>query len=475
MRLTVHADQSRVGWLIGDSLATQFEFIYDDEWVASPEGFPLSPSLPLVSVDQTREAHSLAVKIFFENLLPEGKALEDAAMMCRISKNNVAGLLAVLGKETAGALRIVPDTADVSPADPAPALRHLPRGELSLRIQERMAIPFAVWDQRVRFSIAGHQDKLAVYQDGHGEWFLADAAHLASTHILKPEPLNPLMAGLTSNEFICMRLAKAVGLAVAPVELHHIPDPVLLITRFDRVQSDGEVIRLPAIDGCQALGLPAIAKYERPFGYRGDVQDIRAGASLGRLFQLLNKTARPAAEKISLLRWAIFQVLIGNLDAHAKNLTFLCSAGGLSLAPAYDLVSSILYADAQVQDSYAMAVGDAFRPSEMSANEWATFCYATGLKLGLVKRELITLASKTKDALPRVLVECCAEGAHEEVAAKIEAYVLNESARQLEMAALTQSSKFDDLAKVREETSLDDLRHLGSDDIQTGTSNGRAR
>lgn len=445
MRLTVHAGRSRVGWLICDSLANQFEFIYDDEWVASPEGFPLSPSLPLVSVDQTREAHSLAVKIFFENLLPEGKALEDAAMMCRISKNNVAGLLAVLGKETAGALRIVPDTADVSPADAAPALRHLPRGELSLRIQERMAIPFAVWDQRVRFSIAGHQDKLAVYQDGHGEWFLADAAHLSSTHILKPEPTNPLLAGLTSNEFICMRLAKAVGLAVAPVELLHIPDSVLLITRFDRVQSDGEVIRLPAIDGCQALGLPAIAKYERPFGYRGDVQDIRAGASLGRLFQLLNRTARPAAEKISLLRWVIFQVLIGNLDAHAKNLTFLCSAGGLSLAPAYDLVSSALYADAQVQDSYAMAIGNAFRPSELSANEWATFCHTTGLKLGLVKRELITLAKKTKDALPRVLAGACSEGARDDVAAKIESFVLDESARQLEMAALSLLSKFDDL------------------------------
>ncbi len=58
--------------------------------------------------------------------------------------------------------------------------------ELAQRIAERAQVPFAVWDGRVRMSIAGYQDKLAVYKE-NDRLYLADG-ELASTHILKPEP-----------------------------------------------------------------------------------------------------------------------------------------------------------------------------------------------------------------------------------------------------------------------------------------------
>jgi len=40
------------------------------------------------------------------------------------------------------------------------------------------------------------------------------------------------------------------------------------------------------------------------------------------MFELLETSSNPAAQRLRLLRWLIFQVLIGSADAHAKNLAF---------------------------------------------------------------------------------------------------------------------------------------------------------
>ncbi len=86
---------------------------------------------------------------------------------------------------------------------------------------------------KVRLSIAGYQDKIAAYKKGD-EWFLVGASALASTHILKLEPVSDQLRNLTSNEFFCMRLAEKVKLPADPVKLIHVPEPVLVVTRFDR-------------------------------------------------------------------------------------------------------------------------------------------------------------------------------------------------------------------------------------------------
>jgi serine/threonine-protein kinase HipA len=71
--------------------------------------------------------------------------------------------------------------------------------------------------------------------------------------------------------------------------------------------------RLHCIDGCQALGLGVSMKYERPYGDTRDVQHIRDGASLPKLFTLIDAASpNPAADGLALLRWIIFQILIGN-------------------------------------------------------------------------------------------------------------------------------------------------------------------
>lgn len=431
MEVVVQLGERRLGTLSHDTQTNRFAFAYAEEWLADLDRFPLAPNLPLISPEiANADAHSAAVRQFFENLLPEGEALDAAALASKVSKANLMGLLIALGREMAGALTV--RALDLEPIADGKVRRALTREELSARIRSRPHESFAIWDGRVRLSIAGHQDKLAIHVDGD-EWSLADGAETASTHILKPEPVRRELAGLASNEYFCMRLAASAGLPTASVELLQVPEPVLLVTRFDRRRFHDGVERLHVIDGCQALGLPVAAKYERLYGGQRDVRHIRDGASLPKLFALLSGSARPLVERQALLRWALFQVLIGNADAHAKNISFFLDSGGLRVAPAYDLVS-VRAIGAPLDSSYAMAVGDAFSSEELSPYEWAHFAAACGLPQRLVARELQRLAARVLEIADVVHEEAIAHGADRGMLDRVRAVVEDECCRQQTMA-----------------------------------------
>ena len=404
-RLDVWLDQDRVGRLSHDSATNRFAFAYTRPWRDGQRSFPITPRIPLVPVaGQTPESHSAEVRQFFENLLPEGEALDHAAQANGISKSNLVGLMVALGKETAGALRVLvardgadgddrPVDSRASHGDDRRTLRRVTAQELSGRIQQRAQTPFSVWDGKVRLSIAGYQDKIALYQRGD-EWYLVDGPRLASTVIVKPMPAQPQWAGLPGNEFLCMQLAQRSGLDVAATQLVHVPEPVLFVRRFDRLEQDDRVRRLHLIDGCQALGLSAAMKYERPYGDNPEVRNIRDGATCAKLFSLLDQSPQPARDRQALLRWVIFQVLIGNTDAHGKNVSFFCGVDGLRLAPAYDLACMPALGHDRLTDTFAMAIGDAFTEAELTPFEWASFANACRLPLAMVSRELERLASR---------------------------------------------------------------------------------
>ena len=256
LRLEVWLGDLLVGWLAVD-IENRFAFSYAQAWLANESRFPLSPHLPLTDAPPASpEQHSAVVRQFFDNLLPEGRALDEAAQAQGVSKSNLVALLIALGRESAGAFRIqiergsaagedaVDDGArrrvDANPHadvheqdatddddDRRQLTRELSFVELSERIRARPYMPFSVWDGRVRLSIAGYQDKLAV-AEWKSRWFLPDGS-ASSTHILKPEQVGRAEMGLTSNEFFCMRLALRAGLAAAPVRLVQVPEPVLVV------------------------------------------------------------------------------------------------------------------------------------------------------------------------------------------------------------------------------------------------------
>ncbi|HRP97349.1 MAG TPA: HipA domain-containing protein [Rhodocyclaceae bacterium] len=432
MELDVLMNGELAGTLSYTAATHRYAFRYSPTWLSRKERYALGPTLPLEAGEAAAdERHSAVVRQFFDNLLPEGQALDDAASTHKVSKGNLLGLLAALGGETAGALQLRLPGAEAAPV--AETRRVLSHEELSERIRARPFKPFSVWDGRVRLSIAGYQDKIAVFEED-GQWALVEGARLASTHILKPEPVAPQLAGLTGNEFFCMRLAHWSRLPVAEVALVRVPEPVLAVKRFDRELTAGRVVRRHIIDGCQALGLSSALKYERPYGDTRDVRDLREGASLPMLFALLEHCPRPAAERLALLRWVLFQVLIGNTDAHAKNVSFYMGREGLSLAPAYDLVCGLAFDGEKLFDTYAMAIGDAFHAQELSPFEWANLAHACALPFRQVGAELSRMAQRVRTSLPKACEDARAAGVAPVLIEQLCELVAAECVRQADMA-----------------------------------------
>jgi serine/threonine-protein kinase HipA len=267
------------------------------------------------------------------------------------------------------------------------------------------------------------------------EWSLVDGGRLASTHLVKPEPVRQELAGLTTNEHFCLELARSVGLSAAESRLMHVPEPVLVIKRFDRELTPDGVIRRHTIDGCQALGLPVSLKYERAYGSGRDVAHFRDGATHQKLFDLVQAhSAQPLVERRKLLTLAIFNVLIGNVDAHAKNVSFFSSRAGLSLAPAYDLISRHGY-EAPIDTSYALAIGDAFSSDELSPFEWAQFAVAAGFPPRYIGAELGRLTEAVAKSLASVREEVRAQGGNDALIGRLCAGIESECQRLRLMAS----------------------------------------
>ncbi len=126
------------------------------------------------------------------------------------------------------------------------------------------------------------------------------------------------------------------------------------------------------------LDLPPTYKYERPYGKSGEGAKIRTGASLPALFEACKLCRIPALAMRDLLNWVLFQLLIGNSDAHGKNISFYISRNGIDVAPAYDLVNVEIYGDQYDQD-LAMAIGDTFEFNAIHAYQLADMCEECGL------------------------------------------------------------------------------------------------
>ena len=185
-----------------------------------------------------------------------------------------------------------------------------------------------------------------------------------------------------------------MGLPVADVSILRTPQPVLVVTRFDRrvvIGPDGLTVRrLHVIDACQASDMPVSFKYERNIGNGEMVAQIREGVSFEVLFARVAQTINKAAARLNLLRWALFQFLIGNSDAHGKNYSFFVQSQGLAPAPWYDLVSVVQYPAAN--HALAMAFGDVFVLTDVKSFALADFAQRCGVDRGVLNREAKRMA-----------------------------------------------------------------------------------
>jgi len=386
--LKVYLNMQLIATLTIEGKEDIYTFTYSEDWVK--DGYEISPHLPFNAI-----ISSGSIKRFLDNLLPEGKGLDDLTSFTHISKNNIFGLIQAIGFETSGALHFGHHHDNVH------HFRPITEKELTQRIDEIENRSIIIWDKKPRLSLAGVQEKLPVLLKD-GVLGLADG-NLSSTHILKFQTKKN--AHIVINEYFCMSLARNVGLNVAFVSLHkYAQHPVLMVERFDRVIHDDNTIeRLHIIDGCQMLDLPSSYKYERNFGSSRDVSEVREGASFSKLFTVANLCEIPATAKLQLLDWAIYTLIIGNADAHGKNISFFINDSGISVAPYYDMLSILMHDG--VDHELAMAYGDEFDANKILGYPLREFAEQTGLNPKLVSSRIKMLCTKVLEALDKHTID----------------------------------------------------------------------
>lgn len=385
--LSVYLNGRLVGRLEQDA-GDLLQFTYDPSWLAASGATPLSRSLPL----QPESFSGKKARPFFAGILPEEGPRKQIARILGISDTNDFAMLERIGGECAGAVSLLPEgTAPSAPTE----FRHreLAEPELQQIIAELPRRPLMAGTEGVRLSLAGAQDKLPViFMGGRISLPLGDTP---STHILKPEP--DRVPGLSANELFCMSLARAIGLNVPDTEYHPIGGkPCILVRRYDR-QTDprGRTARIHQEDFCQALGFPPEKKYQ-----------AEGGPLLSDCISLLRDwSTAPVLDIPTFITNLIFNVLIGNADAHGKNYSFLYTGGERRLAPCYDLISTLAWPE--FTRNLAMNIGDSKSVNTFALSAWKKMARKSNLGWPMLKERI----AETGEALRLRLEEIRARAA----------------------------------------------------------------
>jgi len=371
IRLRVWANELPMGWFGHE--AGQYFFQYDDDWLNSEHPYVLAPQFVLHPEPYLGES----VKTFFANLLPEGAALEEILSAIHMRDASPFEIIGQLGEELPGVLSV---RAEGNVPSVQQQYSPLTKEALSQRIKDRdQQKPLLTSNDQSSMSLPGAQDKLGLRYDARRDRLYDSVGSTPTTHIAKPDTRLVKFQPSAINEYLCMRLAAAVKLPVPPVHLIQVPETVYIVQRYDRIVS-GEVVRcLHQVDGCQLLGLGQDWKYER-----------QGLVSLKRIVQALRGLQLPAKDLLSFQRWVMFNYLIGNSDAHAKNISVLIDETGYALAPFYDLLCVQVYGD----DTLALYIGDENRYASVGAHSWEAFCEDCGFS---VKSTLTLLRKMAQD------------------------------------------------------------------------------
>ncbi|WP_158918689.1 type II toxin-antitoxin system HipA family toxin [Caulobacter sp. S45] len=367
-------------------------FTYAADWLTDPQKFAISISLP----KRANTFNRRETRPFFAGLLPDEGQRDAVARALGVSKSNDFRLLERLGGDVAGALTLWPEGESPPPPQTVSASEPLDDERLLAILDTLPTRPFLAGDEGVRLSLAGAQQKLPVVLI-NGRIALP-APGQPSTHILKP-PITSLSA-TTENEALAMRLAAAIGLPTAAVEPRRTADrPYLLIERYDRtVEADGAIRRLHQEDFCQALGIAPERKYAS-----------EGGPTFPPCFDLIRAAcAQPAPAVLQLLDAAIFNVAVGNADAHGKNYSLLYRAERLGFAPLYDLLCTAAYPG--VHAKLAMKIGKRAALDEFTPSTWEDFAREIGMGAAFVRRRALALAERILARIDEVAGEIAAAG-----------------------------------------------------------------
>lgn len=393
--------QTYVGRIIGEK-EEDARFSYAEEYLSGNIARPISIHLPLsenaFSVDDTRN--------FFEGLLPEGFTRRCVAGLLHTDANNYLSLLAGLGNECLGAIKITDENNEVVNAD----YQKLTIDEVSQLAREG-AMETAELVTKSHLSLTGASGKVGLYYDENNkDWYLPKGA-APSTHIVKQSHVR--LDGIVTNEQLCMMTAGNMGIEIPESFIVNVGDgrdeEVLLATkRYDRAIKDGlkkinglsVPYRLHQEDFSQAMGISAHNKYESDnAGY------------LKMMFEIIRqKSFNPIADQLKMWDICIFNYLIGNTDNHIKNVSLLYDEElkTVRLAPAYDILSTVIYTSST--RDMAFSIGNEYDIKKITRDSFRREAANIGLGEQMAMKRFDYLANAFPDALNKAYDELLGKG-----------------------------------------------------------------
>lgn len=340
---------------------------------------------PLLSCSLPVTRQTAPATPWVRGLLPEGAHLLAVATRAGVPTNYYADLLARYGRDIAGAFTISVDPPDAQQW----AIEPYDDDQLAVEIRTVADAPgFALRDDS-ELSIAGLQNKLLVCALIDGRWGRPIHGQ-PSSHIMKLD--DGRHDGLLAAEHACLRLAAAAGLRAAHTDLITVDGlDVLVVERYDRRRSaDGTIERVHQEDSCQALGVDIDShqgrgKYER-YG----------GPTFAQVAELLDQYSEPTTALPELLRIAVFTWVIGNGDAHGKNISLLIDTdtGAVELAPLYDTVPTALWSS--LRPSTAMSVNG--KRTDLNLDDFTAEARKWGLGAAVAQRTIGDAAARLRAA-----------------------------------------------------------------------------
>lgn len=279
-------------------------------------GAPVASALPLGSVVERSNGKAPS---FFKGLLPEGPRLEAVAWKLKTSIDNDLKILLAIGSDPIGDVQILAEGVAVN--DESKVLK-LAKDTSQLSFLELRERYFGT----TASGVPGVQDKVSSKMLN---------ARTKTSHLEYLVKFNPdKYPFVVENENFFLDLARQCGIRTSDFEMLTDAEGVhaLRLRRWDRVGSNGKSVRLAAEDACQILNLDPYEKYDPDF--------IDLAWAMGRLTNSITAAGK------TLFPQLVFNWLIGNGDAHAKNFSLLESeTGRLKMSPAYDLLCTRYYDD----------------------------------------------------------------------------------------------------------------------------------
>lgn len=311
------------------------EFTYVDSWLTHSQVRPVSLSLPLTSPGYSYRGE--VVSSFFDNLLPDSSEIRQR-IRSRYGALSLSpfDLLAEVGRDCVGAIQLLPEGEE---PDRLGRIEGRPVGDHEiaaiLKGLTTIGAGNSLADEEFRISLAGAQEKTALLR--YKNRWLVPHGSTPSTHILKLAlgrvgGIGFDMSGSIENEWLCSKIASALGLKTAHCEIAQFDDiNALVVERFDRrYTEDGQhIFRLPQEDFCQITGTAPSSKYESD-----------GGPGIEVIMRIL-LGSQAASDREAFIATQVLFWLLAAPDGHAKNYSVFIEKGGrFRMTPLYDIMSA---------------------------------------------------------------------------------------------------------------------------------------